>query len=658
MSAAHELGSRTWQPRWREEPPPRRFVEIGDSESAAPFVAAWEALAESPLEHNVFCEPWLLLPALDEFGGRDDARVGLVFDDRSNDLIGVFPFVRTRIWSHPPISTVSGWIHEQSFLGTPLLHADAARAKEAIVRFFDAVGDAAILGFDDISGDGEFMRLLTEVVAMERGLPWLVTNSLTRPVLRPRANADEYIVAALDGDARRKLRSKKRGLEKFGSVRVASVEQPSELEEWLSNFFRLEERGWKGRLGTAIGNHLHARRYFEQCIRDGFRRGRVMALTLLVGDRPVALKLNLSSGRDWFAYKIAYDEELARYSPGLQLEIENIRRVHDMPDVRLMDSCTGPTIRLFRDVWLERRLIHSVLVATSREPGPLLVAALPLLRWGKRHAERIVPALRRDLTRKPAPRAVAALPLSTRVPLPKRFGASPVALVATRVVGSRRQRGDVRTVLKHAVMLQCGQMHVGDFHDELDVFFGELDLDSALDDMGCGSVVRELLSARNPAVRRIDGKSRIGMLMRVTAPLSIRLDFELLRAGQQIPPHGHSRAVSGFAVVHGRVGVRRYDLVESTPDTVVLRPTFDGVLSPGESSTESDVRDNVHWIVAVDDCVLFRVTASDVPFRSPVPSTLNLWLDPRAPLRGDSTILGRWIPEAAARAIPPFVPRA
>jgi hypothetical protein len=225
------------------------------------------------------------------------------------------------------------------------------------------------------------------------------------------------------------------------------------------------------------------------------------------------------------------------------------------------------------------------------------------------------------------------------------------------VSAARGRPDDLRSVLKHAARLQCGRTRVIDFHDELDAFFAKWDVDRALADLNYARIRTELDHAHDcPNLRRVTTDCPLWPLVRAASELSIRMDFELLRAGQQIPPHGHSRVASGFCVIDGKVGLRRYDLVESLPDSVTLRPTFDGVLSPGQASTESDERDNVHWIVALEDSVLFRLTAFDVPSRSPVPASLNLWVDPRAPLRGDDTILGRWIPEAVARTIPPYVP--
>src|SRR6185503_6785800 len=118
---------------------------------------------------------------------------------------------------------------------------------------------------------------------------------------------------------------------------------------------------------------------------------------------------------------------------GLLLEVDNIRRMHSLPGARVMDSCTGPTTRVFRDLWLDRRAISNVTIAAGPEPAALLLSALPLLRWGRRRAGQLVPGLERQRERKPAPRETAALPLASNVFLPKRVGASPVALAATAI---------------------------------------------------------------------------------------------------------------------------------------------------------------------------------------------------------------------------------
>jgi hypothetical protein len=194
-----------------------------------------------------------------------------------------------------------------------------------------------------------------------------------------------------------------------------------------------------------------------------------------------------------------------------------------------------------------------------------------------------------------------------------------------------------------------------EFHGHLDAFFAGVDLDRLLRAFDYDAIRPALLESDEYFVaHRVRGPWALTLAVRAAGHLSIRFDFARLRAGQQIPAHGHQRVASGFCVVEGTVALRRYEVVESLPDSLTLRPTFDGVLERGESSTESDARDNVHWIVAREDAVLFRVTVSHTPRRHIVPTSLNLWIDPRSPIRGDGLILGKWLPEEAARRIPPF----
>jgi hypothetical protein len=81
----------------------------------------------------------------------------------------------------------------------------------------------------------------------------------------------------------------------------------------------------------------------------------------------------------------------------------------------------------------------------------------------------------------------------------------------------------------------------------------------------------------------------------------------VLRAGRANPPHAHDNMVSMHFVLRGRFRVRHYDRVRDEPGGIVLRPTIDRVLGPGEATSISDQRDNVHWHVAETDGNLLDV---------------------------------------------------
>jgi hypothetical protein len=73
-----------------------------------------------------------------------------------------------------------------------------------------------------------------------------------------------------------------------------------------------------------------------------------------------------------------------------------------------------------------------------------------------------------------------------------------------------------------------------------------------------------------------------------------RLIFAL-RKGRSVVPHGHDKMATGFLVLGGTFHGRHFDRVEDVDDHYLIRPTIDRTFAPGEFSTVSDHRDNVHW---------------------------------------------------------------
>ena len=68
-----------------------------------------------------------------------------------------------------------------------------------------------------------------------------------------------------------------------------------------------------------------------------------------------------------FAFKIAYDEEFARFSPGVLLQRENLALL-DQPGIAWCDSCASADHPMIDHIWRERRAIGSLSIAIG---GPL-----------------------------------------------------------------------------------------------------------------------------------------------------------------------------------------------------------------------------------------------------------------------------------------------
>ena len=101
-----------------------------------------------------------------------------------------------------------------------------------------------------------------------------------------------------------------------------------------------------------------------------------------------------------------------------------------------------------------------------------------------------------------------------------------------------------------------------------------------------------------------------------------------MKKGRSVVPHGHENMASGFLVLGGNLRGRHYDRVEDLDDAFVIRPTIDRAFKPGEFSTISDHRDNIHWFTAESDhAFIFNVHVMDTnPENGNVPA--RVYVDP------------------------------
>ena len=351
---------------------------------------ALDDLAADTLERNVFYESILAEPAVRGFGaGR---RLEFVFVYRSDpgaprrppQLVGFFPFERLARYRGFPVSVLASFKHLHCFLCTPLVRREgASRTFAALFDWLIGESGAALVELRSIAADGPVHQLLVQELHGRRRPFWLGDWS-TRALFQPGDDAEGYLRGAISGLALKEVRRKEKRLRDQGRLVWRELEPGEDARPWLSDFLRLEASGWKGRGKSALACSEAEREFFVSAAAAAHERGRLMLLGLFLDDRPLALKCNFLSGDGGFAFKIAFDEAYRAYSPGFLLEVENVRRLHQRPAVRWMDSCADAQHAMINRLWPGRRTMATVLFATGRAPGELLVSLMPLLRWGRR----------------------------------------------------------------------------------------------------------------------------------------------------------------------------------------------------------------------------------------------------------------------------------
>jgi CelD/BcsL family acetyltransferase involved in cellulose biosynthesis len=355
---------------------------------ARAHVSAWEDLAAHSTEPNVFYEPHMLLEAWEEFA-QETQNVRLVLVSAPVEgfaapvLIGFFPVYTRRSYHRIPIAVVSLWHHTHCPLSTPLVRRGfEQQALHKFFEWFDSNQNSGqILLFENVAGDGPFYQNLVEYLRSSARRSF-EEGRYERALLRPDGNADSYLQSALAGKRRKELRRQYNRLSELGKLELVELTPDADIDTWLRQFHELEHKGWKGRNGTSITDHENERHYFDRTSRAAFERGRLIMLALQLDGKPVAMKYNLVSGEGAFSAKIAFDEEFAQYSPGVQLEIQNIHVMHRQSDIRWMDSCAVPNHFMIERLWTERRAITSIAVQGKSVRAGMVIRGLPaLLGW-------------------------------------------------------------------------------------------------------------------------------------------------------------------------------------------------------------------------------------------------------------------------------------
>ncbi|HVF89852.1 MAG TPA: GNAT family N-acetyltransferase [Blastocatellia bacterium] len=375
-------------------------VVVRDAETLASYVRDWDGLAASAIEPNIFYESWMMMPALRLLAGGESVTVALVFArDMLNPsgapiLCGFFPLEAPRAYRGFPARARRLWKHLHCYLCTPLIRAEGARA--TLSAFFEWLAsgskEAPLMEFTSIAGEGPFRRLLVDYLA-ERARLHFVSDSRTRPMFRLAPGATCYVNTALSGKHKSELKRKEKRLAELGRIEYKSLEAGDDPTAWIDDFLQLEASGWKGRSGSAFNCDEAQAKFFASSAQSAFREGRLRMFALRLDGRAIAQQVYMTAGSGAFAFKVAFDEAYARFSPGMLLEVKRIDHLQSNREIEWLDSCAAPGNYL-SNLWPYRRTIETVLVGAGMGKGDFIISLLPLLRWLKRSTPFRRPAAR------------------------------------------------------------------------------------------------------------------------------------------------------------------------------------------------------------------------------------------------------------------------
>ena len=180
---------------------------------------------------------------------------------------------------------------------------------------------------------------------------------------------------------RKELQRQRRRLEEFAPVTFSSVSAPQPVAAALEDFLVLEASGWKGLAQTAAANDPAVRRFVEIAVTSLAAQGQARIDRMQLGGQAVAVAITLKSGETAWFWKIAYNEGVARFSPGVQLVHELTPELAAQPGMAQVDSCATAGHPMMDHMWHGRLALADRLIAVKRTALPFgLIGRLETLR--------------------------------------------------------------------------------------------------------------------------------------------------------------------------------------------------------------------------------------------------------------------------------------
>ena len=321
----------------------------------------WEALTRSAADPNPFYEDWALVPAIGAFGHERHVDIAALW--RGGELAGLLPLSQAWRYANYPLPHRHNWLHANAFCGAPLIAPGAEHAFwELLLAELDrGAGTSLFLHLSEFPRDTAAWRALRDVL-VGQARPAAVVHEIERASLASDLSPDAYFEASTSGKKRKELRRQYNRLADEGAVAFARSTDGAGLCGWIDAFLDLEAAGWKGEAGSALASAGRTARMFRRTLEGAAAAGRLERLTLTLDGRPIAMLANFIVPPGAYSFKTAYDEKMARFSPGVLLQRENLALLA-RDDIDWCDSCAAADHPMIERIWREKRSVARVSIA-------------------------------------------------------------------------------------------------------------------------------------------------------------------------------------------------------------------------------------------------------------------------------------------------------
>ncbi|AEG05358.1 GNAT family N-acetyltransferase [Sinorhizobium meliloti WSM1022] len=359
---------------------PGRHLAVYPARAGYDLQRELDFLSNRAIEQNVFFTGRFLAPAMPRLEDRV-IRLAVIRDqsEQRSRLRFLMPFSIEKPGFSIGATIIRAWSNPFGPLGTPLL--DAEDAAETISNLYEALaapsaGLPPVLVLPDIRLNGKFAQL-ARAVAIGENLPLTVTDTFSRPMLESLLDGPTYLREAVSSQHLRELKRQWNNLAKQGALVYNVARQPDEIRLRMEEFLVLEASGWKGRERSAMIMDRFRAAFAREAVNNLAEADSVRIHTLDLDGKAIATVIVLLMAGEAFAWKTAYDERYAKYSPGKLLVAELTEWHLDDANIIRSDSCAVPDHPVMSRLWQEREEMGTLVIglAQNRDRDVRQVAA-------------------------------------------------------------------------------------------------------------------------------------------------------------------------------------------------------------------------------------------------------------------------------------------
>ena len=339
------------------------FLFISPDDIDDKLLNQWNDLYRRSSVKNIFYHSDFLMPALRHLMPNITIKIALIYDDKTNILIGFYPVMfdnHYKIFKCRAINAVS---HPYCYAHEPLIDTDYTEyVIKILLQELPYYGD--MLRMANIQTQSKIYDDLNKIPT-----PYNDFNSYARACLQTDLSADTYWEYALPKKKRKEINRLSSRLSDTGHIHF---EKSPLSNDYAEKFLELESMGYKGMGGTAIKSNPHHQAFFMDII-NGHSDDIIPCIYVLKsGDIWVSALIGFQTGRYFFAFKTAYHPDFSDYSPGVLLFKQvTYSLLNDTPNV-IADSCAAPNHPMINSLWRARIEMTTPEIALNKRFGIII----------------------------------------------------------------------------------------------------------------------------------------------------------------------------------------------------------------------------------------------------------------------------------------------